>query len=245
MSHEIPSYRCDILVNVASAEDAGLSEWVHTLTSGLAHLVSQKLGIRDAARIVDRGVLEELSSDLQGGVHRCLLVVLTREHKNEPRCQSELDAFLTGLDGDDRFTSVFVLLVDDLDRSEWPESLQRHLGTGFVGPRDAGSEPESGASRQRLTARDKLYHVRLDDLSTALANSVLRSLDHGDRRGGNRPSSWARVVPRSSRIAIASTATSCRRDSGSCRRAFTRFRKVSSSSRRFTIFNDRISLSKC
>jgi hypothetical protein len=175
MQSFVPDFDCDLFISSARA-DVSLSaengeidtDWAKELAHGLAALLAQKLGRRDGGVVAGPSISDQpIASEL---IHRsaALLVVLNREYALDTACLAELNAFLSLLGDDDPISRVFVALADDIDRESWPAALQGHLAFDFLTPPDP-AEPGLAANRRRLAVSDKLYPVRLDDLSTEVA----------------------------------------------------------------------------
>jgi hypothetical protein len=176
----VPEYDCDLFISSAradgrppGADGEHAADWAGDLSASLHSLIAQKLGRRDW------GVVEPPSRNGKSLSARsiprsaALLVVLTREYLRDDLCRNELESFLATLGNDDVTTRVFAVLADDIGRDAWPAALQHHLAFEFLTTPEP-ADPGGSAERRRLQVADKLYPVRLDDLSTEIANCLER-----------------------------------------------------------------------
>jgi hypothetical protein len=171
----VPNFDCDLFissaradVNLTAGSGKNVAGWADELSQGLQSLLAQKLGSRDWGVVAGTSISDGLPANEL--IHRsaALLVVLTHEYLQDDGCLAALDTFVSSLGGADPTGQVLVVLADDIERESWPTVLQHNLPIEFL----TISESSSGgppARRQRLQTSDKLYPVRLDDLSAEVA----------------------------------------------------------------------------
>jgi hypothetical protein len=170
----VSDYDCDLFISAARAAvsptvgQKTVDGWAKELAQGLSSLLAQKLGRRDCGVVTGPAISDEpLPSEL---IRRsaALLVILSHEYLQDKSCLTELETFVSALGDKDPTSRVFVVLADDIERNAWPVALQSHLAFEFLSTLDS-AKPGLTTDRSRLQVSDKLYLMRLDDLSTEIA----------------------------------------------------------------------------
>lgn len=172
----VPAFEYDLYVSSSRVDDAvgelasgDFASWVDDMTVDLRSMLARKLGARDWGIVISRPAGADEHADERAGRAAVLLVVLNRAYLTDKACLSELGAFLAGHPVGD----VLVVLAEEVPRENWPASLQDRLEFEFLVDSPTGEEGAS-AHRRRLDASDKLYPVRLDDLSAEAARTLER-----------------------------------------------------------------------
>jgi len=182
-----PGFKHDVFVSYAMVDDTPPPDlddgWVYTFTRNLQQQLARRLGRSDAYSLwMDRANLhpnEDIAPAIIDNIKQSatLVLILSRGYLASEWCAEERNAFLEAVKtrsaGDG---SIFVIAIDDTDRSEWPHELQDLLGYRFWSRATDGRIKTFGypTPNPRL---DREYYELVIDLATDIVQTLQRLAD--------------------------------------------------------------------
>ena len=177
----VPGFEHDVFVSYVHVDNRKYGQeigWVETLVENIREALPQKLkrGQPDIWRDPRLSSSEPFSDAIRKAVTHSatLLVILSESYLTSEWCRRELALFLEAAEQTGGATGrIFLVRLDALDHSRWPEAFHGLLGQKFFEQANVDAPARTLGTPLANDPEKHLYFQRLDDLSSELATKLL------------------------------------------------------------------------